>query len=277
MEKKRHLISAVVLVLFSLLAGGSLITGELYELCFWGIGIVLILIIGYTITSKRQDERQAKLDKANEATDNFKASVKIVGYGAEYSFAVDNERKKIMIATADNDRSLAQKKFINFADIISVELLEDSNVAFSKSAMRTIGGGLVGGAIAGGAGAIIGGLSGDSKVKKKVSKIEIRILVRNQSSPNYVIKCYNDQPIDVTSGLGKITYDGIMSTAKEIADHLSVIIDMMDREYQQQENMSIAKPETKSIADELEKLCALRDKGILSAEEFEKQKEKLLS
>lgn len=277
MEKKRNLISAAVLVLFSLLAGGSLITGELYELWFWGIGFVIILIIGFTISSQRQDERQAKLDKANEDTDDFKASVKIVGYAAEYSFAIDNERKKIMIATADNNRTLAQKKYINFADIISVELLEDSNVAFSKSTMRTIGGGLVGGAIAGGAGAIIGGLSGDSKAKKKVSKIEIKILVRNQSSPTCVIKCYNDEPMDVTSGLGKVTYDGIMSTAKKIVDHISVIIDMMDREYQHQENMSNAKPETKSIADELEKLCALRDKGILSAEEFGKQKEKLLS
>ena len=38
MEKNRILISAAVLVLFSLLAGGSLITGELYELWFWGIG-----------------------------------------------------------------------------------------------------------------------------------------------------------------------------------------------------------------------------------------------
>jgi hypothetical protein len=52
---------------------------------------------------------------------------------------------------------------------------------------------------------------------------------------------------------------------------------MMDREYQHQENMLISEPKTKSIADELEKLCALKDKGILSQEEFDKQKEKLLS
>ena len=51
----------------------------------------------------------------------------------------------------------------------------------------------------------------------------------------------------------------------------------MDREYQHQENMLISETKNQSVADELEKLCALKDKGILSQEEFEKQKEKLLS
>lgn len=276
MEKKKTLASALLLLFFGLLAGGSIITGELYELWFWGIGFVVILIIGYSITSQRQDERQGKLDKANEPTDDFSASVKIVGYGAKYSFAIDNERKKIMIVTADNSSDVAKKRYIDFTDIISVELLEDSNIAFSKSTMRTIGGGIVGGAIAGGAGAVIGGLSGDSKVKKEISKIEVKILLRNQNSPTYTIQCYNDGPLEV-SGIGKITYDSIMSTAKEIVDHISVIIDMMDREYQHQENMQISEPRTNSIADELERLCSLKEKGILSEEEFQKQKERLLS
>ena len=276
MEKKKTLASALLLLFFGLLAGGSIITGELYELWFWGIGFVVILIIGYSITSQRQDERQEKLNKANEPTDDFSASVKIVGYGAKYSFAIDNERKKIMIVTADNSSDVAKKRNIDFTDIISVELLEDSNIAFSKSTMRTIGGGIVGGAIAGGAGAVIGGLSGDSKVKKEISKIEVKILLRNQNSPTYTIQCYNDGPLEV-SGIGKVTYDSIMSTAKEIVDHISVIIDMMDREYQHQENMAISKPATKSIADELEKLCLLKEKGLLSEEEFQKQKERLLS
>ena len=36
-------------------------------------------------------------------------------------------------------------------------------------------------------------------------------------------------------------------------------------------------PETSSIADELAKLVALKEKGVLSDEEFKRQKEKLLS
>lgn len=273
MEKKRHLVSAIALISFGIFAGGSIITGELYELWFWGIGIVIFFVIGFTISSNRQQERKEKLDKANTPTSDFTGTIKVEDYNAKYSFAIDQEKRKIMIVTADNSSALARKSYINFADIISVELLEDSNIAFSKSTMRTIGGGIVGGAIAGGAGAVIGGLSGDSKVKKEVSRIEIKILLRNQNVPTHVITCYNDVPLDVSSA----GYNSIIKTAREIVDHISVIIDMMDREYQHQENLAISKPETKSIADELEKLCLLKEKGLLSEEEFQKQKERLLS
>ena len=51
---------------------------------------------------------------------------------------------------------------------------------------------------------------------------------------------------------------------------------MMDREYQQELSVTTSKAETVSIADELEKLCLLKEKGILSDEEFQKQKEKIL-
>ena len=179
-----------------------------------------------------------------------------------------------MVVTADNKRDEACKRFIDFADIISVELLEDSNIAFSKSTVRTIGGGIVGGAIAGGAGAIIGGLSGDSKAEKRVSSVEIKILLRNQNSPSCVIKCYDGKGTSLKTT--SFVYKEVIQEAKNIVDYISVIIDMMDREYQHQEMKSISTTETKSVTEELEKLCALKEKGIISQEEFEKLKEKLL-
>ena len=179
-----------------------------------------------------------------------------------------------MMAAVDNSEAdFTSFCLINFADIISVELLEDSNVSFSKSTMRVIGGGLIGGAIAGGAGAVVGGLSGDSNVKKEVSKIQIKLLVRNQKVPNFIFDCYDGIPLNSNEEPYKETMREIYS----VVDHISVIINMMDREYQHQENLLISEPKTQSIADELEKLCALREKGILSAEEFEKQKAKILS
>lgn len=237
--------------------------------------VILFIFVALAKSGENsRQERKEKLDKANIPTSDFKGTIKIEDHYAIYSFAIDEKKRKIMIVTADNSDAPAKKRYIDFADIISVELLEDSNIAFSKSTMRTIGGGLIGGAIAGGAGAVIGGLSGDSKMKKEVSKIEIKILLRNQSSPAYTIRCYNGYtPMEVSSS----DYNIITKTAIEIVDHISVIIDMMDREYQHQENMLISEPKAQSVADELEKLCALKDKGILSQEEFEKQKEKLLS
>ena len=61
-------------------------------------------------------------------------------------------------------------------------------------------------------------------------------------------------------------------STQSIVDHVSVIIDLVDKENGVQKRKS-----TSSIADELEKLYALKEKGILTEEEFQKQKDKLLS
>ena len=45
---------------------------------------------------------------------------------------------------------------------------------FTKSTGRTIGGAIVGGVLMGGAGAVVGGLSGDTKQKKEVKNMDIK-------------------------------------------------------------------------------------------------------
>lgn len=237
--------------------------------------ILLVVIIVVRVSAINQDERQEALDHARRYTEGFLPTFTVHNFDSRYSFSIDEKNRKILYLIANSK----ERHLIDFENVISVEIIEDSNRTFSKSSLRTIGGGVVGGIVGGSAGAIIGGLSGTTHEKKNISKIAVRILLRNYSTPSLYIYCLNT---DLTSMGEALSSEhpyciDAMREAREIADHISVIIDMMDREYQHQENMSIAKPETKSIADELEKLCALKDKGILSAEEFEKQKEKLLS
>ena len=50
---------------------------------------------------------------------------------------------------------------------MSVELLEDNTTIASRSLGRTVGGAVVGGVLAGGAGSVVGGLSGNQTMKKK--------------------------------------------------------------------------------------------------------------
>ena len=140
MEKKRHLVSAIALISFGIFAGGSIITGELYELWFWGIGIVIFFVIGFTISSNRQQERKEKLDKANTPTSDFTGTIKVEDYNAKYSFAIDQEKRKIMIVTADNSSALARilqilflsnswkiaiSRFQSLQCVLSVEVLSE--------------------------------------------------------------------------------------------------------------------------------------------------------
>lgn len=238
--------------------------------------VLVIIIVVVCISVANQKERQEDLEFALKYADDFTASFTINNFDSRYSFSIDDNKRKILYIIAEN----SIKHLLDFENVISVEILEDSNTTFSKSSLRTIGGGVIGGVIGGGAGAIIGGLSGSNKGKKKVSKITVKILLRNYPMPALYIDCLNTNAMSLGESLDadNTLCQNAMNEARQIADRLSVVIDLMDREAKLSSIESVEnKPlPNNSIADELEKLHALKDKGIISEDEFTKLKEKLL-
>ena len=177
---------------------------------------------------------------------------------------------------------MEQTKKVPFDQIISVEILEDNTLLSSKSTTRTVGGALLGGAFAGGAGMIVGGLSGDSAQKKKVSMVSVKIRIRDYSTPSLLITCFDalkltgHKEIKTTDGLFGQIYKDELQNAQKIADYVSVIIDEVDRQDKQLHMAQPVSSSNSSIADELAKLASLKEQGILTDEEFHIQKTKLL-
>ena len=218
------------------------------------IFIIIIVILGI-IANHYLNERQKKLDTILKNIDDFSASFIVKNTGL-YMFCVDENNRKILYLENDT-----KKHLFNFENVISVEIKEDSHVVYSKSSMRIIGGAVIGGAVGGGVGAIVGGLSGKNKGKKKIEKIEVKILLRNYSTPAIYIDCWKEY-----------------EDAQKISDKLSVIIDLIDREEKTRltESSMSKSISNNSITDEIEKLYSLKEKGIISDEEFTKLKESLL-
>lgn len=173
-------------------------------------------------------------------------------------------------------------KVIEYSDIINVIYEEDGNTLFSKSMARTVGGTLVGGALMGGAGAIVGGLSGDTSQVRTIQSMNIKILVRNTATPcvNLPINRH-DEVFNTKDETSRKNYKSRIQEANDIKDLISVIIDNSSRQSTTTFTSSHQKnDEPKSqtgIADELVKLAQLKDAGVLSEEEFQQQKKKLLS
>lgn len=240
------------------------------------IVVLVIIVIVVCVSIANQKERQEDLEFALKYADDFTASFTMNNFDSRYSFSIDDKRKKILYIIAQNNI----KHVFDFENVISVEVIEDSNTTFSKSSLRTIGGGVIGGVIGGGAGAIVGGLSGSNKGKKKISKITVKILLRNYQTPALYIDCLNTNAMNLGESLDSDSFicESATNEARQIADRLSVIIDLMDREAKVA-SLDLEKEKqtsNNSIADELEKLCALKDKGVISEDEFAKLKEKLL-
>ena len=252
---------------------------------FWAIVIIFIVagiiygIANDSADKKRAGERKNALDIKLKKLPNQRSLKKVIGEKGRYAFVLDNIGRKIYFLNSFLTKEIA------FTEIISVEILEDNTLLSSKSTSRTVGGALIGGALAGGAGMVVGGLSGDSKQKKKVSKVSVKIKIRDYSTPTLLIECFN--AYELTAGnYNEIKTDDTLygsfykvefKNAQKIADYISIVIDEVDREEKRPSgNASQIAMTIGSIADELSKLAELKEKGILSEDEFTDQKKKLL-
>lgn len=189
-----------------------------------------------------------------------------VGKNTTTAFILDEKNGNVIFAKYDDGLEFRE---IPFKDIISVQICEDGDVVYSKSTARTIGGAVVGDLLGGPAGAVVGGLSGDSKQKKKIKKMSIKILLRNLSENCFEFYIYDSIEISSTHRW----YSPLEKYANGIKDCISVVIDMEDKKSKSQDSPN----KDLSVADELTKLAKLKDAGILSDEEFNAQKAKLLN
>lgn len=226
--------------------------------------IPIIVVIGFA-AQKEKIKREEAIIQALSSIPDFIPTITINGIDHFFTFASDDEHHKILYMEGSD------KQIFNYEDIISVELIEDNTILSKKSTGRTIGGAILGGMIAGSVGAIVGGLSGSSKQKNLHSSVKVKILLRNNSVPSLEIPCFDSiTPVsddDPHYRQGK-------SDAIRITDILTVIIDAVDRAHHT--NHKMLSSGGYSIADEIAKLAELKDKGILTENEFASQKAKLL-
>jgi hypothetical protein len=195
------------------------------------IGAVLGILVGIPtgISAGKDEDKKLELLESKKkqiaSLPSFTVSKSFVGQNNNFIIAFDNLSYKLVIY-------INSIKIFNYNDIISCEIIEDEELISKKSTIRTIGGTVLGGALAGIGGAVVGGLSGKSTNKKTVSTLKIKLLTRNLENPAIVLNCF-----DASQVLGKnkkyvpvtnqsyLTYRKI---ADNIKDQIFVIIDMVD-------------------------------------------------
>ena len=175
-------------------------------------------------------------------------------------YAIDEQNKVIVIA------NLSQNKCSQFKldDIIKFELLEDNSTVLKKSLVGTIGRSIVGGVLAGGVGAVIGGTTGKSSVNKTPESIVIKFYLKDTQNPSFTFVILESHKCSKSD---KIKFAPI---AKNFAMNLCDTI--TSYKAQQEDN----KGEATSNIDLLTKLADLKEKGLLTEEEFNTEKKKLL-
>lgn len=144
---------------------------------FWFIiMIVVILLVMAGAADKSYKEKISNMEGGLEKLfndNNFSKSAEIklddITYG--YRIYIDENGKKLLIINTNT----LQNKFINFDDIIGMDVIEDG------VGTNGVGRAIIGGVLFGGAGAIVGSNTG----KKVVKNVKIVIYLNSISEPEY--------------------------------------------------------------------------------------------
>lgn len=188
------ILGGILVIVFGILIGTS----------FWGWGIISIGLIilgiggmfGAIIENNQNEKQEAKNESINRETEiyieenihNYGKPEKIIIYsenGIHNYICIFESCKKILI----------KNKLYNFSDFISYNLSANDNIISSysikTSTSSALGRGIIGGALAGGVGAIIGASTAEKKVEKNTDVDITYILILtldNLSEPNITLK-----------------------------------------------------------------------------------------
>lgn len=215
------------------------------------IGTIVVGIAKMVFDHKHKNEAEEIFN----SLEDFKVTENYLSEYSGMSIAYDKEKKKICIL------DLNQKPFIyDYADILQSELDINGETILKKSTTGTVGRGVVGGLVAGGAGAIVGGMTGSQKQTEKISSIDLKISVNDSQNPVYRINFYTGN-----TSKGGVIYNFNYSRAERWHGIIATLIKQAE-----------LPDKPSSDLDELEKLAELKKKKLITKAEFEKKKKKIL-
>lgn len=266
-------------------------------LCIVTGNVIVAFLIGFALglvslwySKKRKSEQNDIADSDLlsflSSIEGFKASQRFISEDKKYVIAVDENTKKVCFI--DSNYGIG-KKLYSYKGLIKSEIIEDGESVTTTSRSSQLGGAILGGMIAGGAGAVVGALSGSQSTKSQVKSITLQITTNDTRSPVQNIKfLYLEEAILKNS----VRYQHAFREANHWHGLISVLIKRADAEEQELKQQEFVKNEDNikpvieekpltinqpiSIADELGKLAELLRQGLLTQEEFNSQKKKLL-
>ena len=232
----------------------TIVVGFIFFLAFW-------LWVRNSIEELKVKNQKA-IDEAVANRLNFTES-KVVAEEGNYYVATDETQKKVFCAVGVKPPLL-----IDYADIVSVEVKVDGDtLVLKKSLPLSALGAFVGGATIGGKnGSLIGALAFGNSSERRVEKIVLHVLLRNQPVQSICIESITSLTKKESYATYFLRYKEASERTQELYDMFSLIIDTAD-----QDRNSGA-----STVQQLKDLAELHKQGSITDEEYEKLKGKVI-
>jgi hypothetical protein len=222
---------------------------------------ILIAVVALSI----QSNNRKAIDAGIAALPGFSAAFKVMSEDGSTGIAIDQDAKKVCLSSKKG--TTLEHKVVGYRDLLEVEIMEDGHSITKTSRSSQAGNAILGGILLGGVGAVVGALTSSTKTTGKIRRVDLKIVVNDVKSPVFLINFMN-----VQANAGGIIHQAASKKAMEWLGRLKVLITMADNE----DKAAHTPIRVTSNADELLKLADLRDRGILTEQEFQQQKAQVL-
>ena len=254
------------------------------DILIWiGVGVVLFIVVAFLMASNDASEKKNNEDRlsANHKLDEV--------YVFKHKFTLSNPtpymmrrgkdmtaNKRYMIGVNWHDQKLLFGSVdapyeATFSNLSEIELVTDDHSITKTNRGSQLAGAAIGAAAFGGVGAIIGGLSGSSRTKQKVSSIDLKISVEHDAVFGFKVNFFSAIQKSGENPDGILVKTG----ADEAEKWYTILQQVIKKTSSPPENVP-QKSEEVSLEDRLSKLWELKEAGALTDEEYSDQKRKLL-
>jgi hypothetical protein len=157
--------------------------------------------------------------------------------------------------------------------LATVEILKDGASLTQTNRGSQAAGALIGGLALGGAGLLLGGLSGSKRNTNTIHSISLKLIVDDRSNPVYTIEFFKSPSKKGTDSHSFALKEPIASAEKF---HALLVTAMRKAALDTSQHAAQQSVGHKSAADELQKLWDLKQAGALTEDEFNAHKGRLL-
>jgi hypothetical protein len=160
------------------------------------IGIIGFVLFFLYLGAKQKESNKIIQEKIDQDLQNIPFSLDksfkyYMAFGLLYKlFGINKEQKKLVFYDYYDKQKF---KTYDFKSIIDVKKIVDDEIISVSSTGSTIGRSLVGGALAGGIGAIIGGATSKKMGNKAIKNLELEILLNDIDHPSYRIEFFESR------------------------------------------------------------------------------------
>lgn len=151
-----------------------------------GGAVLVIGGVGLMAVNEQADKLKDKLTKLYQMLENrdgFRTTHLLLSTSSFFpvGIAIDDQSKQICLI---KDEAL---RFITYSDMIESEIMLGADTITKTSRSSQLAGAAVGGLLLGGAGAVIGGLSGKTVASQNVKEVSLKLLINDTSNPVHLI------------------------------------------------------------------------------------------